>query len=68
MTKAEVIADLRRYVGGGSFIRRVDLARYMNRKDAHSVDRYLNGLQKIDGMYFVGDVADVLVFGEHGDE
>ena len=58
MNKQELIQDMRRFTGGSSFIRRYQLAAYMGRKDPHSVDRYLKGLSCVDGMYFIGDVAE----------
>ena len=61
MTKQELVQDMRRFCGGSSFIRRGELARYMHRKDAHSVDRYTKSLTKVDGLYFIADVAEQIL-------
>ena len=61
MKKTELINDLKQYTGGG-VITRKQLAGYMSKKDPHGVDRYLFGLQRIDGKYyFIPDVADSLI-------
>ena len=62
MTKSELVQSMRQFVGGGSFIRRYQLADYMGRKDPHSIDKYLRKLNRIDGdLYFLQDVAEVLI-------
>lgn len=43
------------------FITRSDVARAFGSKDPHTVDRFLDGLEAIDGKYFlITDVAGVL--------
>lgn len=63
MNKHDIILDLRRFTGGASFIRRKDLARYLGRADPHSIDKYIKPLTKIDGLYFINDVAEQLLQG-----
>lgn len=61
MKRTDLIADLRRYVGGGGFITRQGLADYLGYSDPHSVDSLLQGLERVKGkLYYLGDVADVL--------
>lgn len=58
MTKQELTADLKRYCGGGSFITRTELQRYMNYSCPKRVDKYLHGLERVSGTrYFINDVA-----------
>ncbi|MBR3377678.1 MAG: hypothetical protein IKG44_08370 [Mogibacterium sp.] len=58
MTKAEITADLKRFCGG-SFITRVELAKYMGYSSPKCVDQILNGLERINGTrYFCNDVAE----------
>ena len=65
MKRSDLIADMRRFVGGGGFITRKSLADYLGYKDPHCVDKYLIGLDKVGGRYFfIPDVATVLKGGE----
>lgn len=60
MTKTELANDMKRFCGC-SFITRKKLADYMGKKDPHAVDKYLYGLDRVDGKdYFIPDVANVL--------
>lgn len=61
MTKAELTADIRRACGGG-FITRKQLAEYFGRACPKSIDKYLDGLDRINGKYyFAGDVAESIL-------
>lgn len=61
MKRSDLIADLRRFVGGGGFITRQQLTTYLGLKDAHCVDKYLFRLDKVGGRYFfIPDVAEAL--------
>lgn len=58
MTIAEIANEMKKFVGGSSFITRKKFAEFMGKKDPHSVDKYLYGLEKADGIdYFILDVA-----------
>ena len=58
MTKAELITDMKRSCGDSGFITRTQLKCYFGNSCPKSVDKYLQGLDRIDGKYyFVGDVA-----------
>lgn len=60
MDKRELVRDMKQYCGGG-FIKRQQLANYMGIKDPHNVDKYLHGLERVEGKYyFISDVAGVL--------
>lgn len=56
MEKKQMI-DLMRSETGSLFITRSELARVMGYKDAHCVDRYLNGLERVEKKYFIPDVV-----------
>lgn len=58
MDRKEQIAEMKRSVGGSSYIRRKDLAKHMGYKDPHNIDKYLVGLEKIGVAYFIPDVVD----------
>lgn len=57
MNKKDLIADMKRSAGG-SFIPRAWLAEYLHLKDPKSVDRYISGLPRLNGRYFIDDVAE----------
>jgi hypothetical protein len=60
MDKRELVSDMRRYCGG-SFITRKKLADYMGVKDPKNIDKYIRGLERVEGKYyFVPDVASSL--------
>lgn len=62
MTKRELIADMKQSVGGGGFITLSGLQKYIGVKHHHSVDKYVNGLERINGKYyFIPDVADSML-------
>lgn len=63
MDKKKLIADMRSLFGDSTgFMTRRDLANYLNVKDIHNVDRFIKGLEAVDGKYyFIQDVASVLI-------
>ena len=63
MNKCELEADMRRFVGNnGGFITISGIANYIGVKSHHSVDKYVNGLERINGKYyFIPDVADSML-------
>ena len=63
MNKRELEADMRRFVGNnGGFITISGIANYIGVKSHHSVDKYVNGLERINGKYyFIPDVADSML-------
>lgn len=65
MKRSDLVADLRRYCGGGGFITRQGLAAYLGYADPHRVDYLLSGLGRVNNkLYFIGDIADALKGGE----
>lgn len=40
------------------FITRQELAEVMGYKDAHCVDKYLSGLERVEKKYFIPDVVE----------
>ena len=60
MTKTDIADGIRRNCKS-EFITRQELADAMGYKDAHSVDKYLKGLQKIGRKYFVQEVAERII-------
>ena len=63
MNKRELEADMRRFVGNnGGFITISGIANYIGVKSHHSVDKYVNGLERINGKYyFIPDVAESML-------
>lgn len=62
MTKKDLIADMKHFVGGSSFITISGIANYVGVKSHHSVDKYVDGLQRINGRrFFIPDVADQMI-------
>jgi hypothetical protein len=63
MTRQELIKDIKQSVGDGrGFITLSDIAKYIGVKSHHSVDKYVNGLDRINGKYyFIPDVADSIL-------
>ena len=63
MNKRELEADMRRFVGNdGGFITISGIANYIGVKSHHSVDKYVIGLDRINGKYyFIPDVADSML-------
>lgn len=58
MIKSEIVKDMKSFMKGASFITRLDLARYMGYGSPKSVDRYIRGLEKVGGAYFIPEVAE----------
>lgn len=63
MTKKELVADMRRFVGSdGGLITRSGIQQYVGVKSHHSVDKYVHGLERINGKYyFIPDVAESML-------
>lgn len=60
MDRRELVNDMKQTFKA-SFITRQQLANYMGIKDPHCVDKYLHGLERVNGkFYFVTDVASRL--------
>lgn len=60
MDRRELINDMKTYVGG-SFFTRQKLSEYMGIQNPKNVDKYLQGLERVNGkFYFVNDIATVL--------
>lgn len=57
MNKKELIADMKRNAGA-SFVPQSWLCKYLNVKDPKSIRPCLVGLPRINGRYFIDDVAD----------
>lgn len=61
MRACDLTQDMKKFVGGGSFITLVELTRYLNRKDPKAVkQKYLLSLERIGTGYFIPDVAQEL--------
>lgn len=59
MTKTELTADLRKFLGGSGFITRRQTADYFGVSEPRVIDKYLHGLPRIsDKYYFISDVAE----------
>ncbi len=62
MTKKELITDMKHFVGGSSFITVSGIASYVGVRSHHSVDKYVDGLQRINGRrFFIPDVAEQMI-------
>lgn len=62
MTKKDLILDMKKHVGGGSFITVTGLQKYIGVRSHHSVDKYIIGLERINNRYyFIPDVADSIL-------
>lgn len=57
MNANEIERDLKAAVGGACFITKTELKKAMNFKDINSVSKYLIGLQRTSGRYFIKEVA-----------
>lgn len=57
MTKQELTADLKRYCNGASFITRTELQKYFGYACPKRVDKFLKGLERVGGRYFISDVS-----------
>lgn len=62
MTRKELVSDMMQAVGGGGFITLSGIQNYLGVKSHHSVEKYLAGLDRINGKYyFIPDVADSIM-------
>lgn len=62
MTKKDLIADMKQTVGGGGFITLSGIAAYVGVKSHHSVDKFVDGLERINNKYyFIPDVAEQMI-------
>ena len=59
MNKQEVIRKIEQAYG--AFITRKEIATFMNYKDPRSIDPMLHELPKVNGKYFVNDVATAII-------
>ncbi len=57
MTKRELADSMRAFNGHAEFITRIDLARFMGIKNPRNVDKYLVGLDRVNGKYYM--ISDV---------
>lgn len=57
MDKKEMVQSFRKETGS-LFITRIELAGVMGYKDAHCVDKYLSGLERVEKKYFIPDVVE----------
>lgn len=65
MTARDIENDMKKSVGGASFITPGELARYLGEKNTSRVrDKYLAGLSKIEGTkkYFIPEVAKQIYY------
>lgn len=54
--------DMRKFVGGGSFIRRPELARFLGYRDPCTCNKYLAHLENVGrGLYFIPDVCAAIL-------
>ena len=64
MNKNSLKTEMVRFVGGSSFIKKVQLAHFMGFKDPNSCNKYLSGLESVSrGLYFIPDIVDRLIDG-----
>lgn len=57
MNRQELIKEFKT-LNGSLFITRNELAGVMGYKDAHCVDKYLSGLERVEKKYFIPDVVE----------
>lgn len=60
MNKKDLMNEMRTATGA-SFITRKQVSTLLNLRDPGSVDKFLYGLPRISGRYFIGDVAERLI-------
>lgn len=61
MRACDLVADMKSYVGGASFINLSELTAYLNKKDVKCVrKKYLVGLPKVGNGYYIPDVAKAI--------
>lgn len=62
MTKKELVADMKKSVNGSSFIIKSDLMKYLGVGSHHTIEKYVNDLERINGRYyFIPDVAESML-------
>lgn len=62
MNKSTLKSEMERFCGGSAFIRKNQLAKFMNMKDPNTCNRYLAGLEKLGkGYYFIPDVVESII-------
>jgi hypothetical protein len=64
MNKNSLKTEMVRFVGGSSFIKKIQLAQFLGFKDPNSVNKYVAGLESISrGYFFIPDIVDRLIDG-----
>lgn len=59
---SDLAKEMRQFVGGAYFITLKELTQYLGRKDEKAVKaKYLIGLNRIDKMYSIAEVAAALI-------
>jgi|GEM_PF-3510876 len=59
MQKKDITNSLRRHADGGEFITKTGIAKTMGLKKSEYAQKYIRGLQAIDGKYYaISEVAD----------
>lgn len=62
MNRKNLEYEMKKFVGGGSFIKKIDLARFMGVKDPNTCNRYLSGLESVGrGLYYIPDVCAAIL-------
>lgn len=68
MTKTEVSKEMSRFLGGAGFISKSEIAQFLGYKDYHVASQYVADLKRVNGKYFIGDVAaNIVSAGVYGD-
>ena len=62
MNRKELINDMKAFTKAG-FISKKQLADFMGYKSVNSVGKYLAVITKVDGRYFIPEVADAILRG-----
>lgn len=61
MNRNDLKREMERFCGGSAFIKKYQLAKFMNMKDPNTCNRYLAGLEKVGGgYYFIPDVVEAI--------
>ncbi len=61
MKKSDLVNELKQAAGGASFIKTKDLQAFLGKSDRHGVYKLTNGMERIDGRYFIPDIAEALM-------
>ena len=62
MNKAALKEAMIRHVGGAHFIRKYELAQFMDMKDPNTCNRYLAALERVGkDYYFIPDVVEAII-------